>query len=151
MNNQSESMTLIPYLNVDNASEAISFYARAFGAAEILRLTDPNDGRVGHAELQFGSARIMISDEYPDFGALGPSTLGGTPVKLVLTVENADEIYAQAIEQGAISLRKMRDEFHGVRSGQVADPFGHVWFIQSKSSALSPDEMQAKWNESAAN
>lgn len=143
-------MELVPYLNVDGAGRAIQFYKDAFGATERFRLVDPNDGRIGHAELEIGGGRMMISDEYPDFGAVGPVTLGGTPIKLVLTVADADSVFARAISRGATKLRAMRDEFHGNRTGQVIDPFGHIWFIQTQITDLTPEEMQSRWNATTA-
>ena len=85
-----------------------------------------------------------------DFGAVGPAALGGTPVKLVLSVAAADETFAKAVAAGATSLREMRDEFHGHRSGQIMDPFGHIWFIQSKIKDMSAQDMQERWNETVA-
>ena len=144
------TLTLTPYITVDNAAEAIDFYVKAFDGKELMRLSDPNDGRIGHAEVQLGDAKLMISDEFPDFGAVGPAALGGTPVKLVLSVATADETFAKAIAAGATSLREMRDEFHGHRSGQIMDPFGHIWFIQSKIKEMSAQDMQERWNETVA-
>ena len=144
------TLTLTPYITVDNAAEAIDFYLEAFDGKELMRLSDPNDGRIGHAEVQLGDGKLMISDEFPDFGAVGPAALGGTPVKLVLSVVKADETFAKAIAAGATSLREMRDEFHGHRSGQIMDPFGHIWFIQSKIKEMSAQDMQERWNETVA-
>ena len=144
------TLTLTPYITVDNAAEAIDFYVKAFDGKELMRLSDPNDGRIGHAEVQLGDAKLMISDEFPDFGAVGPAVLGGTPVKLVLSVAAADETFAKAVAAGATSLREMRDEFHGHRSGQIMDPFGHIWFIQSKIKDMSAQDMQERWNETVA-
>ena len=144
------TLTLTPYITVDNAAEAIDFYVKAFDGKELMRLSDPNDGRIGHAEVQLGDAKLMISDEFPDFGAVGPAVLGGTPVKLVLSVAAADETFAKAVAAGATSLREMRDEFHGHRSGQIMDPFGHIWFIQSKIKEMSAQDMQERWNETVA-
>lgn len=141
------TLTVTPYITVDNAAEALDFYKDAFGATELMRLSDPNDGRIGHAEVLFGDAKMMISDEFPDFGAVGPAALGGTPVKLVLTVAAADDVYAKAVAAGATSLREMRDEFHGHRSGQIMDPFGHIWFIQSKIKDMTAADMQKIWDE----
>ena len=149
MTEKSSDQCLIPYLNVRDAEKAIAFYREVFSAKELYRLTDPNDGRIGHAELLFGNARVMISDEYPDFGAVAPSTLGGTPIKLVLTVDCADDTFALALEHGAIEVRKLNNEFFGHRSGLLSDPFGHLWFVQTRTEDLSPETMQRRWNESA--
>mgnify|MGYP000922316172 FL=1 len=97
--------TVMPYFTVKNASAAIDFYCRAFGAVEIFRMTDPMDGRIGHAELRLGDSTIMLSDEYPDFGALSPDTVGGTPVTLYLATKAVDEDLARAAEAGALVIR----------------------------------------------
>ncbi len=137
---------LCPYLTVAGAADAIDFYIRAFGATVDYQLTDPSDGRIGHAELRFGPNRLLVSDEYPDFGAIGPETLGGSPVKMHLDVDDADEFVSRAVAQGATLLRSVKLEFHGHRTGMVADPFGHSWFIVSKVEDVSSDEMQNRWN-----
>ncbi|MFK7755188.1 MAG: VOC family protein [Sedimentitalea sp.] len=141
---------VIPYLTVKGADQALAFYRDVFDAQEIYRLVDPNDGRIGHAEFEIGQSRIMIADEYPDFGAESPVSIGGTPVKLVLNVADVDGVFALAVEKGASALRAVRDEFHGHRTGQVIDPFGHIWFIQTRVGSMSPAEMQAGWDASSA-
>lgn len=141
------SNPLSAYITVSDASAAIDFYVGVFGAEELYRLIDPADGRIGHAELKLGDSLLMISDEYPDFGAMGPDSLGGSPVKLHLYVADADAVYAAAVERGATGLRPVKEQFFGDRSGQVSDPWGHVWFIATKApTAVSPEEMQRRWN-----
>ncbi len=137
--------TVTPYLNVRNASEAIEFYKRAFGAIETGRISMP-DGSVGHAELEIGNAKIMIADENESWGNKGPATLGGTPVALCLYVKNVDEVYARAIKEGAKPRGNMevKDEFYGDRAGSVIDPFGHQWFIMTHIEDLTFEEMQQR-------
>lgn len=137
---------LCPCLVVDGAADAIEFYVRAFGATVDYKLMDPSDQRIGHAELRFGSTRVFMADEYPDFGAVGPETIGGSPVKMHLIVADADAFVAHAVEQGATVLRSVKLEFHGHRIGLVADPFGYSWFIASTAEDVSPEEMQNRWN-----
>ncbi|MBL8675554.1 MAG: VOC family protein [Rhodospirillales bacterium] len=137
--------TVAPHLVVKGGAEAIDFYKAAFGAEEIYRLVDPNDGRVGHAELRIGSSMIMLADEYPDFGALGPASIGGSPVKLHLSVPDVDAMVARAIAAGATLVRAVADEFHGNRMGTIADPFGHQWSIATQIERLTPAEMQRRW------
>lgn len=137
---------LVPYLIVKDAARAIEFYARAFGAQERFRLVDPSSGKIGHAELQIGGAFFFLSDEYPDFGALSPPTVGGTPVKLHLRVADADAAVAHAVDAGATVLRAVKTEFYGGRTGMIADPFGHQWFLESQAEEVSPEEMQRRWN-----
>jgi PhnB protein len=138
--------SLSPYITVKNARAAIDFYVAAFGAEELYALVDPADGRIGHGEIRFGTTVVMISDEYPDFGAISPESLGGSPVKLYIDVDDVDTLFPKAIALGATELRPVKDQFFGDRSGMLIDPFGHSWFIATKSEAVSPEEMQRRWN-----
>lgn len=112
------------YLRVANAAAAIEFYAAAFGAKEKYRLTMPGGAVVGHAELWFGNTCVMLSDEFPDMGIVGPKTLGGVSALMALYVSNADAVFERAIAAGAKVKRPLTDEFYGDRSGQLEDPFG---------------------------
>ena len=147
---ESKPQGLMPYIAVRGGAKAIDFYVEALGAVEKYRLVDPADGKVGHAELTLGDNTLMLSDEYPDFGALSPESLGGSPVKLHLYVDDADETFARAVQAGAIELRPVKDQFFGDRSGLIQDPFGHSWFIASKVEDVSPQEMQKRWAEGLA-
>lgn len=137
---------VMPYFTVKNASAAIDFYCRAFGAVEIFRMTDPMDGRVGHAELRLGDSTIMLSDEYPDFGALSPDTVGGTPVTLYLATKAVDEDLARAADAGAMIIRAAANQSFGERSAMIMDPFGHRWMLSQTIEQVSPEEMQRRWN-----
>lgn len=136
---------LIPYLCVRNASEAIAFYVAALGAREDFRLTDPGDGRIGHAELTIGNARFMLSDEYPDFGAVSPPSLGGSPVKFHIYVSDVDTAFARAIEAGGVEVRPVSNQFFGDRMGEFADPFGHTWTLATRIEDVTAEEMQQRW------
>ena len=136
---------LCPYLVVKGAHDAIDFYVRAFGATVDFSLVDPSDGRIGHAELRFGTTRLFLADEYPDFGAVGPDRLGGSPVKLHLDVDDAAAFTARAVREGATLLRALKLEFHGHRTALLADPFGYAWFVASREEDVSPQEMQRRW------
>ncbi|MBP7779505.1 MAG: VOC family protein [Acidobacteria bacterium] len=140
----STPQSITAYLAVRDASAAIAFYTRAFGAREDYRLTEPG-GKVGHAELVIGASRIMLADEYPDFGALSPATVGGSPVKMHLRVPDADVAMRQALAAGATELRPLKTQFHGERSGLVLDPFGYSWFIATLVEEVSPAEMQRRF------
>lgn len=135
---------LFAYLCVSDANAAIDFYARAFGATEKFRLTEPG-GRIGHAELDFGGVTLMLSDEYPECDIRGPRALGGTPVTIHLHVDNADAVIARAVDAGASMERAPQDEFYGERGGVVRDPFGHRWNIGHSIEQLSPEEMQRRY------
>jgi PhnB protein len=143
-------LDLIPYIVVRDAKAAIAFYRKAFGAEEVFRLVDPGDGRIGHAELKIGDGTLYLADEYPDFGAVAPDTVGGTSVKFHLGVEDADKAFERALKAGATELRKLSNQFHGERSGMLADPFGYSWFIASKVEDVSPEEMQRRWTATAS-
>ena len=130
---------LNPYLIVQNAAAAIEFYQKAFGAKELSRFDDPS-GRIGHAELQIGDSRIMLSDEYPDMGILSPLSLGGPGVQLHLYVENVDSVARQAITAGATVVRPVEDQFYGDRGGKIQDPFGHVWMLATHIEDVSEEE-----------
>jgi PhnB protein len=135
---------LTPYLVVRDAARAISFYTELFGAREQFRLSEPG-GKVGHAELKIGESLLMLADEYPDFGALSPASVGGTPVSLQLYVADVDAVLARAEALGATILRSAKDEFYGDRTGVVSDPFGHKWHLSTRVETVSPEEMQRRW------
>lgn len=145
----SDRQSVTAHLIAQDASAAIAFYARAFGARELYRLVEPS-GKVGHAELQVGTSRIMIADEYPDFGALSPATIGGSPVNLLLYVDDADAIMRQAIAAGATELRPVKTQFYGDRSGMILDPFGFSWSIATPVENVSPEEMQQRFSAALA-
>jgi len=129
-----------PYLIARNASAAIEFYKKAFGAEEVYRLAMP-DGRVGHAELRIGGSVVMLADEFPEMGAKSPAALGGTPVSLLLYVADSDAVAARAVAAGAKVKRPVVDQFYGDRSGTFEDPFGHVWTIATRKENLTPEEI----------
>lgn len=135
---------LSPYICVRGAGEAIDFYVQAFGAVEEFRLVEP-DGKVGHAQVLFGEAVLMISDEYPDFGARPPGAYGGSPVALHLGVADCDAATERAVSAGATLLRPPKDEFFGDRTAMVACPFGYRWHLNAPGEPVSPAEMQRRW------
>jgi len=132
------------YLRVHDTAEAIDFYARAFGAKEIFRLTEPS-GRVGHAEMSIGPTTVMLADENPEHGIHGPRSLGGTTFSIHLHVDNVDEAFTQALNAGASIVRPLQDQFYGERSGTVRDPFGHEWLLGGHLENVSYEEMQRRY------
>jgi len=130
-----------PYLYLKNASDAIAFYSKAFGATERLRMAN-KDGRIGHAEISLGDSCIMMADENAAIGAYSPEHYGGAPMSLMIYVEDCDVIYQRAIAAGATSLREPADQFYGDRMAGVADPFGFHWFIGTHIKDVSPEEMK---------
>jgi PhnB protein len=137
---------VFPYLRIKGADRAIEFYKQAFGVSEKFRLTEPS-GRIGHAELDFGGVVVMLSEEYPELGFLGPASIGGTSVSIHLHVDNADAAIDRAVAAGATLVRKPTDAFYGERSGTVRDPFGHEWLIGHSIETVTPDEMQRRYTE----
>jgi PhnB protein len=138
--------TATPYLIVKGAADAIDFYKRAFGATEQFRMADPS-GRVAHAEIRIGNSVIMLSDEHPSMGHRGPRALGGTPVGIMLYVEDVDSVFKRALDAGGKSQRAVADQFYGDRSGTLEDPFGHVWTIATHVEDVAPDEMKRRVEE----
>ena len=140
--------TLMPYLRIRGAAEAIEFYKKAFGTKKrvLLKMGE----RVGHAELEIGGSVIMLSDEFPEMAALGPKALKGTTVAMLLYVADVDKAMAKAVAAGAKITRPAADEFYGERSGQVEDPFGHVWMLQKRIEDVTPREMQRRLDKMMA-
>jgi uncharacterized glyoxalase superfamily protein PhnB len=137
---------LFAYLCVRDAAKAIEFYRQAFGAEEKFRLNEPG-GRIGHAELVFGGATLMLSDEFPEHGVLAPATDGATGVSIHLHVDNADEVMKRAAAAGATVERAPQDQFYGERSGTLRDPFGHRWNVGHHIEDVSFDEMQQRYTK----
>ena len=138
-----------PYLIVDGGGAAIGFYTSVLGATERVRMDGP-DGKVGHAELEIGDSLVMLADEHPQMNALGPKSVGGTPVSLLVYVEDADDTFERAIDAGAKQLEPVDDKFYGDRSGTFEDPFGHHWNIATHVEDVPPDEMSKRAAEAMA-
>jgi PhnB protein len=133
--------SVTPYLYLRDASSLIEFYKRAFGATELFRMNGPG-GRIGHAELQIGSSRIMLADESPGMQAYSPLHYGGASSSFMLYVENVDEVVAQAVAAGARIARPIADQFYGDRTGGIEDPSGQHWYIATHIKDVSPEELQ---------
>ena len=133
---------VIPYLSIDGAAEAIEFYAKVLGATERMRMPGP-DGKIGHAELDIGDSVIMLADPFPE-GTPSPKTFGGSPVTVMVYVENVDETYDKAINAGATPISKVEDQFYGDRSGSFTDPFGHRWHVATHVEDVSEEDMAAR-------
>ncbi|MBI5384041.1 MAG: VOC family protein [Verrucomicrobia bacterium] len=135
--------TATPYLIIAGAAQAIEFYKQAFGAIETLRMPGPG-GKVMHAEIKIGDSPIMLADEIPDMNCRGPQSYGGSPISLMLYVEDADAVTARALAAGAKVLRPVQDQFYGDRCGTITDPFGHTWSIATHKEDLSFEEIQKR-------
>jgi PhnB protein len=140
---------LTPSLAVDNATQAIEFYKRAFGAKERMRMPGPGD-TIAHAELEIGDSVLMLADPFPQSTVKPPKQLGGTTVGIFLYVEDVDEVVQQAIDAGATVTMPVEDQFWGDRYGSVADPFGHTWQIATHKEDLTPEEISERGKEAMA-
>jgi len=134
--------TITPCLAINGAARAIEFYKKAFGASELMRFA--HGDKIGHAELQIGDSKIMISDEFPEMGVRGPQTVGGSPTAIYLYVDNVDSVTDRALTQGATSVRPVEDKFYGDRSGTIQDPFGHVWHLATHKEDVPEDELKKR-------
>lgn len=132
--------TATPYLIVKDGAQAIDFYKKALGATEMFRMDAPS-GKIGHAEIRIGNSVIMLADEVPGMEHKSPKTLGGTPVSIMLYVEDVDSQFEKAVSAGAKVKRPVRDQFYGDRSGIIEDPSGHEWTIATHKEDLSPEEL----------
>jgi PhnB protein len=138
--------SITPYLTIKGAKPAIDFYKRAFGAKELYSLETP-DGRIGHAELQIGTSRLMLADEMlemPDIVVKSPRTVGGTTVGFILYLEDVDARFTQAVAAGARVKRPIQNQFYGDRSGTVEDPYGHIWTLSTHVEDVSPEEIKRR-------
>jgi PhnB protein len=135
--------TVTPYLAIKNAAKALEFYKTAFGATESYKLMMP-DGRLGHTEIRLGDSMIMLADEFPEYGGKAPETLGGSPVSIHLYVEDVDAFFKKALAAGARERKSVMDQFYGDRSGQLEDPFGHLWWVATHKEDIAPEEMQKR-------
>ena len=145
----SEVHEVYAYLRVHSTAEAIEFYARAFGARELFRLTAP-DGRIGHAQIKFGPATVMLGDEYPEHGFRGPRSLGATTVAIHLHVSDVDQAFEQAVNAGASVVMPLKNQFWGERMAIVRDPFGHEWLLGGHLESVTPEEMQSRYTATSA-
>jgi PhnB protein len=138
-------LDLFVYLCVKDADAAIIFYTEVFGARETLRLADPA-GRVGHAELRFGPATVMVCDEHPEHGILGPLPTGARGARVHLHVDDVDRLAERAAAEGAVILMEPTDQGHGERQCRLRDPFGQEWLLGHQLEALSDDEIKRRYD-----
>lgn len=132
-----------PYLIIKGAADAIEFYKKAFGATELMRVSGPG-GKIGHAEIKIGDSVIMLADEAPEMNARSPQSFGGSPISILLYVEDVDAVFNRAVAAGAKVERPVTDQFYGDRIGGLTDPFGHAWYISTHREDVSPEEMKKR-------
>ncbi len=137
--------SLTPSIVVADAADALAFYEKAFGAKETFRLEA--GGKIAHAEIQIGDSRLMLSDEFPEWDALGPESRGGTTGSLLIYVEDVDASFERAIKAGASVLQAVENQFWGDRMGTVVDPFGHRWMLGTHVEDVSDEEMRLRGEE----
>jgi uncharacterized glyoxalase superfamily protein PhnB len=130
-----------PHLVCAGAAQAIEFYQKAFGATETSRMPGPG-GKLMHASVRIGDSTVMLVDEMPEHGVLGPQALKGSPVMIHLYVEDADALVARAAAAGAKITMPVADMFWGDRYGQLEDPFGHRWSVATHVVDMTPTEMR---------
>jgi PhnB protein len=135
--------SVTPYLIVKGAAKAIDFYKKAFAATEIMRFPGPN-GTIAHAEIKIGDSPVMLADEGQASGYRAPDAYGGSPVSLMIYIENVDKVFDQAVSNGAKSTRPVEDQFYGDRLGTIVDPFGHTWNLATHVEDVSMEEMQRR-------
>jgi PhnB protein len=137
--------SITPSVVVDNAAKALEFYRDALGAKENYRL--PMGDKIGHAEIQIGDSRLMLSDEMPEWDALGPKSRGGATSSFMIYVEDADAAVERAVKAGAKVVQPVENQFWGDRMGTVVDPFGHKWMLGTHVEDVSEDEMKRRGEE----
>jgi len=135
--------SVTPYLILHDATAALEFYKKAFGAVELLRMPAPG-GRIGHAEIKIGDSPVMLADENLDINARSARTIGGSPISLMVYVPNVDAIVAQAVAAGGKLVRPVADQFYGDRTGGVDDPFGFHWYIATHVEDVPPDKLEKR-------
>jgi len=135
--------SVTPYLIIKGATAAIEYYKQAFGAIELMRMPAPG-GKIGHAEIKIGDSPIMLADEFPEMGHKSPKTLGGSPVSIMIYVEDVDTVFARAITAGGTEQRPVKDQFYGDRHGGIMDPSGNQWWIATHKEDVSAEEMMKR-------
>ena len=134
--------TLTPSVIVNDAAKAMQFYTDAFGAKENYRL--PMGDKIAHAEMEIEGSRFMLSDEFPAWGAMSPSTRGGATGSMMVYVPDVDASVDRATKAGAKVVQPPEDQFWGDRTGAVQDPFGHKWMFSTHKEDVDPKEMERR-------
>ena len=135
--------SVTPYLIFDNAAAALEFYKKALGAVELMRFPAPG-GKIGHAEIMIGDSPVMLADESPEMNARSARTIGGSPISLLVYVEDVDALVARAVAAGAKLVRPVANQFYGDRTGGIDDPFGYHWYIAMHVEDVPPDELKRR-------
>ncbi len=141
--------TITPNITVREAASALSFYQKAFGAEEIMRMPGPG-GKIMHAEMRVGDSRVMLQDEMPEMGNKGPRSSGDTSVTFYMYVNNVDAAWKRAVDAGAKIVMPLDDMFWGDRTGRLQDPYGHTWMLAQHVKNVSQADMKRGQDEMLA-
>ena len=137
--------SLTPSVVVDDAKKAMDFYSTAFGAKETFRM--PMGDKIAHAEMDIDGSRFMLSDEFPEWGALSPKSRGGATGGMLIYVKDADASIDRAVKAGATVVQAAEDQFWGDRMGTVIDPFGHKWTLGTHTEDVAPEDLALRMKE----
>ena len=135
--------SLTPYIVCKGAAKAIEFYAKVFGAQEIVRMPGPHDS-IAHAEVKIGNSMLMLADENKEQGHLSPESIGGSASSIMFYTDDVDQVFQRAVAAGAKAEMPPADMFWGDRMGNLVDPFGHKWAIATHKEDVSPEEMEKR-------
>ena len=141
--------SITPHLTVGDASKAIDYYKKAFGATEMQRMQGP-DGKIMHATIKIGDTYVFLNDEYPEMGGKSPQTLGGSPVTINFYTPDVDQVFKAAVDAGGKIKMLLEDQFWGDRYGIVIDPFGHEWAIAKRIANYTDEELKKRGQEAMA-
>lgn len=130
MNNTNKTY-FAPQLFIKSGTTDISFYEKAFGAIELMKLIN-DDGSIHVAELSINGAIFHIHEETLNTTQFNPEKYNGTTVLIGLFVPDVDNVMAKAMEAGAVVVSPAQSYDYGYRQGEIKDPFGHVWMIEMK-------------------
>lgn len=139
---QDDYQSITPYLFIKGADQALAFYKKVFNAKEVMCMR--HEGKISHCEIKIGDSKLMLADEFPKMNVLSPLSIGGSGVMLHLYVENVDEIFNLAVENGAKAIRPVADQFYGDRTGGFIDPFGHLWTVATHVEDVSDEEIRER-------
>ena len=134
--------TVTPHLICKGAAEAIEFYKKAFDAVDLGRVSDGKDGKLIHALISIGDSKVMLVDEFHEWGFYGPTSLNGSPITIHLYVDDVDTVVNRAVQCGAKVTMQVQDMFWGDRYGKIEDPFGHLWSVATHIRDVTPEEME---------
>jgi len=138
--------TVTTSIVVKDVRKAIEYYKKAFGATLAHELCEMPDGKIGHAEMQIGDTRVMMCDEFPEWGHVAPQGEAAS-FSLYVYVDDCDKVFKAALAAGGKQLMPMADQFWGDRLGQLRDPFGHRWSVATHKEDLTPEQMKKRQEE----